>query len=167
MGGISRIKRVRVDKPLSLDPKGNSVRNFDIIRKNIDFLWFREEAKEKKSVLGGRLLNAAAQQTTPTPIPPTPTFDYPEHFSGYNTPGGTYVDQTETDLTLGQEARKDSVFTHTLGSAEVTILKSADYKIEADAGFGLNEGDYIEIAVMVDDGSGYKEVPGSLAYCGA
>ena len=90
-----------------------------------------------------------------------------EYFFGYNHTGGTEITTTKSDLTITDEVRKDDSFTHTPSSAEVEINNADDYEIIVDAGFTINEGDFVELSISYDDGTGYVPVEGAVAYCGA
>ena len=87
-------------------------------------------------------------------------------FFGYNESGGLTVGTSGTDLTVSTEVKKDSAFTHSSGSAEVTVNEDDDYQIKAECGFSLAEDTYVEMAIYRDSGSGYVEVSGAKAYCG-
>lgn len=157
--------RSTVDAPIPIDIRDSAENNFEKVKRNIDFLWEKSD-DQKEQIENISVSTPAAEESTTTPVVP-PVVVPPVFMHAFNGPGGTSVDGTKTDLTLGTNVRLDSAFSHTAGSAEITILKEADYDIDVDAGFGLNEGDYIEVAILVDDGTGYVEIPGSLANCGA
>ncbi len=88
------------------------------------------------------------------------------NFFGYNETGEEPVDIDGEDLTITTEVTKDSPFTHTANSAEVTINDTDEYEIIIEAGFNFNEGTVIELSLYRDDGGGFDAVKGSTAHCG-
>jgi hypothetical protein len=91
----------------------------------------------------------------------TPT----EYFNAYDSAGGTTTNTTNiwVDIPLDTQRISGIDFSHTLNSAEITILNSGIYLIIGTCGTnaGSNQRTQSESRLVVDDGSGYTEVGGT------
>ncbi len=87
------------------------------------------------------------------------------NFFGYNASGGATIDISGEDLIIKTEVTKDSPFTHTANSAEVTINDTAEYEIIIEAGFNFDNGTVIELSLYLDDGGGFDIVECATAHC--
>ena len=173
---IGRVNRPEVEKPLSdlldaiLIVRENKTQ-FDSIRENIEILWKRtKRALDELDNYSGALPNGDENITDIPDVPVDPPVVVTIQdvlFFAYDAIGQIQFTMLEKPLTLDTEVIKDSEYAHTSDAADVELSDEADYEIEADASFDLNEGDIIELKLQVDTGSGFNDVPGSLAYCTA
>lgn len=143
---------------------------FDSIRDNIEILW--KKLKEFSSLLDiyndlEPTIRDEQEETVPVETGGSTTIinnAEDNFFFAYDLAGDILVGLTETALTLDTEIEDGTAFEHTSGNAEVEIKSGLKFDIEVDAGFYCNEGDLIELKLQRDEGSGYVDVPGSLAY---
>lgn len=88
----------------------------------------------------------------------------PEYFDGYDTAGGTSIPGSWTDIPLDSERIKDTPFSHTIPSAEVTFNEAGIYtvwgRVTTEAVSG-NSRTQLEMRAMFDPGGGYIEIPGT------
>lgn len=85
-------------------------------------------------------------------------------FDGYDAAGGAALGASPswTDIPWDTERQKDSNYTHTASSAEVTIGESGRYKITYRVtGNQISSASALNTRLMVDTGSGFGEVPGT------
>lgn len=97
------------------------------------------------------------------PIPVSATGEY---FDAYDSAGATDVTTGFTDIPLGTERTKTTDFTHTVPSAEVTVNTTETYLVHMSVSLdevGGNSRSESEIRLMIDTGSGFTVVPGSVA----
>ncbi|MBN2307262.1 hypothetical protein JXD20_04725 [Candidatus Peregrinibacteria bacterium] len=89
-----------------------------------------------------------------------------EYFDAYDSTGGTSIDAGFTDIPLGTERKKTTDFTHSTGSAEITVNTDGtyyvNYAVTTDITSGTNRSES-EARLMLDTGSGYAAVAGSIA----
>jgi len=88
-------------------------------------------------------------------------------FFGYDADGGVALDSDGEDIPIKTEVATNAAFTHVANSAEIEINEDGLYQITAECGFDINEDDTVQLAIYRDTGSGYVEVDGAVAYCGA
>jgi hypothetical protein len=86
-------------------------------------------------------------------------------FDAYDSTGGTDLTGGWTDIPLGTQRTINPIYTHSPGSSEVTINEAGDYIILArmSAG-GSNNRNTGAIRLVLDTGSGYNQIDGSLGY---
>ena len=93
----------------------------------------------------------------------TPTSS--EYFDAYDNAGGTDISSGWTDVPLDTERQKDSPYTHTGSSAEVTIGTTDTYvavlRVTTYVSAGTARSDS-ECRIAVDAGSGYSPVSGTI-----
>ena len=88
-----------------------------------------------------------------------------QYFAAYDAGGNINISSGFTDITWDTEDKKDSAFTHSADSAEVTVNESGDYLIHCHMSImGSNARTESVIRIMIDTGSGYTESSGTLAY---
>ncbi len=87
-------------------------------------------------------------------------------FHAYDSIGGVSIAGTWVDLTLNQQVRSDDQFTHTSGTAPITIDENGwyeiTYNISTDATGGGNSNATAEARLVEDIGSGFTQIPGSV-----
>lgn len=86
-------------------------------------------------------------------------------FDAYDTTGGTAVAGTWVDVPLDAERIKDDIYTHANPSPEVTVSEADKYIITARVTTAMTSGSrsQSQLRIMLDTGSGFNEVPGTLA----
>jgi len=88
-----------------------------------------------------------------------------EYFDAYDSVGATNISAGYTDIPLGTQRKATSDFTHIAGSAEVTINTTSTYLVSYSVSTGISSGtsrSESESRLMIDTGSGYNIVPGSI-----
>lgn len=93
------------------------------------------------------------------------SFVYKSRFFGYNSSGGISINSSGVDLTITDEVKKDSVYTHSASSAEVEVTETDDYEIVAECSFSVDTDYIIEMKLFLDEGSGHSAMDGAIAYC--
>lgn len=84
-------------------------------------------------------------------------------FDGYDNVGGIDLTTGWTDIPLSAQRQADSTYSHTPGDSEVIITEVGQYIIFARVtAMGGNNRTQGEVRLILDTGSGYNEVPGTL-----
>jgi hypothetical protein len=98
------------------------------------------------------------------PTGPTGPTGYGESavFDGYDLAGGIAIGTGWTDITWDTERIKDLIYTHAPSGASVTVGRDGRYHLTARV-TSDDSGDQIMTRFMVDTGSGWTPVPGTLA----
>lgn len=82
----------------------------------------------------------------------------------YNATTEVSIDSGWSDITWDTQVKKDSIYTHSLNSAEVTINEPGFYYVAVDIGTYNSSGSSRSQSIMrflVDSGSGYSEIGGT------
>ena len=88
-----------------------------------------------------------------------------DYFDGYDDQGGSLT-STFADVLLTVERQKTSGFTHVASSAEVICAAAGTYMIVAQVHFSVGSNDEGEMQLLLDTGSGYQTVDGSVISAG-
>jgi hypothetical protein len=89
-------------------------------------------------------------------------------FFAYEATGNIDISAGWTDMTLGAQVRADSQFTHTAGTAPITINEDGWYEITYNISTytiaGGNNQASTQAKLQENTGLGYSDIPGSLGY---
>lgn len=90
----------------------------------------------------------------------------PTIFSAYDAAGDITISGSETDITWDTENIKDSGYTHSADSAEITVGATGDYRISVDLTVYNSSGSYCcgYGQVRKDSGGGYADIAGMDFY---
>jgi hypothetical protein len=125
----------------------------------VGFRWIRTDGYEYVC-LDNTIGAAVWKLTTSEPCPGAASI----YFDAYDTIGGTNISSGWTDVPLDGERIKDSAFSHTGSSAEVTINTAGTYLVIGRVGTDVTSGTSRSesgMRIMLDTGNGYSEIPGS------
>lgn len=89
-------------------------------------------------------------------------------FHAYNSTGGVSIAGTWVDLTYNQQVRADDQFSHSGGTAPITIQEGGWYEITYNVGVAGSGGDNnqanVQSRLVLDEGGGFSAIDGSNGF---